>query len=144
MGDAQRFFVKEHFAAHEGSRVTICKADFENNRALTASDADGRMRVWDLETCSCVGTFDSRIAGPTRIAEVDWKNKRVLSGSANGPLYFWDMQTCKVLNKLEGHKDKVTSLTVDPKFQYAISTSDDETARVWHLGKRGEAATMGI
>lgn len=101
------------------------------------------MRVWDLDSLSCVGTFDSKVDGPTRVAEVDWKNKRVLSGSEMGTLYFWDMNTCKILNKLEGHKDKVTSVTVDPKFQLAVSTSDDETARIWNLGKRGEAAAVG-
>lgn len=55
----------------------------------------------------------------------------VISGSEDGIIYIWDLVTTNIVAKLQGHSKTVCSIAFHPKDIGLLSTSTDETIRVW-------------
>eukprot|EP00928_Gymnodinium_smaydae_P088507 TRINITY_DN72585_c0_g1_i1.p1 TRINITY_DN72585_c0_g1~~TRINITY_DN72585_c0_g1_i1.p1 ORF type:complete len:541 (+),score=158.36 TRINITY_DN72585_c0_g1_i1:161-1783(+) len=138
--DAEKLCVREEIAAHEAP-CFMARADFaKGGKALTSSKADGRVRVWDLETSTCIGSF-IHDSGPSSICHVDWQKRRVLSGSELGEVFLWDLDSCAEIHCFKGHSDRINNFHVDPAFSTGISAGGDDTARIWDLNSRKE---MGV
>ena len=57
----------------------------------------------------------------------------LLHGRRNGTIHIWDIQKGTVVNQLEGHLRKVSSLTVTRDGRYALSSSWDGTSILWEV-----------
>ena len=54
----------------------------------------------------------------------------------------WDMRTGRSVMVMEGHVRGILALDFSPNGAALVSGSEDHTARVWDLRKRGTAATL--
>jgi len=61
--------------------------------------------------------------------------KKIVSGSGDGAVRLWDIDTGKVIAKLAGHTDRVSSVCWNRDGRRMVSGSEDGTARVWDDGK---------
>ncbi len=61
---------------------------------------------------------------------------KIMAGFRNSQVLIWDIRSKKVLQKLIGHQNGVTSVAFFGKDRYAITSSYDMTTRVWDLQTR--------
>jgi WD40 repeat protein len=85
----------------------------------------------------------------------DREGRRCASGGFDKTIYIWDVLTGKALQKLEGHKDIVFSVSFSPDGNYLLSTSggdrrngkwlegQDHTMRLWDLKTGKEVRQFG-
>lgn len=121
---------------HPGSVTALAIAP-DGRHVITASGADHVLRVWDLETATCV----RKLSGNTScghnwtVTTVAIVNPRlVLSGSSGqrSPL-IWDWRTGACLGGLSGHGGGINGLAVTSDGRWAASGSGDKTLRLWNL-----------
>jgi WD40 repeat protein/transcriptional regulator with XRE-family HTH domain len=106
----------------------------DGTRLLTNAD-DRTARLWDVAT----GNELQRFTSPLEFVSF---NTVAVSLSPDGPLVItaagtivqlWDAATGKELRRLAGHTDEVNMARFSPDSRYALTTSDDGTARVWDV-----------
>jgi WD40 repeat protein len=90
---------------------------------------DGTMRVWDVETGTCLREFEGRHA---RCVAWSANNEHVLSAS-NGILELIHFASGQRLQKLVGHSDGIYCAAFDFHGRRALSGSRDGTGRIWDL-----------
>ncbi|ORZ25860.1 WD40-repeat-containing domain protein [Absidia repens] len=140
------------FDGHQGE-VTAIHADSSN---LVSGSNDKTMKLWDLETQSCVLTMDVMWASQHSsssasssswsfdslklnffepsidyIGALQFWNFALASGTMDGKLRMWDLRTGQAHRTLPGHKGAITALQFDEI--HLVSGSADKTIRVWDL-----------
>ena len=90
------------------------------------------MRIWDVETGKQVGEpfpDDEQI----NAAGVSFDNKFVVSGSG-GRVRIWDLETReRVMYPFQAHDAFVSSAQFSPDGKRVMSTSFDNTIRIWDV-----------
>ena len=73
----------------EGHNTSILKVHFLNNGTqLISSASDGLIKLWNIKTSECVGTFDKHDDKAWALC-VSKDESKVLSGGADGRLVIW-------------------------------------------------------
>ncbi|GFE53011.1 p21-activated kinase-interacting protein 1, putative [Babesia ovis] len=57
----------------------------------------------------------------------------ILVGNEHGALQVYSVRSLKLLKSLKGHKRSITSVSVHPNGELALSVSEDATVRLWDL-----------
>lgn len=141
----------------------VCVAWSPNAEHIMASgDAAGVVRVWDANAAAPLCELHAHEDGE-RIHSLDWSgwgDARLLSSSADGTLRLWDASSVRAkhgapaasvapLGVLRGHSTDVRAGRFAPKGTalttvFALSSSDDGTARLWDLSRvEGAEAAPG-
>ncbi len=94
---------------------------------ISGSD-DGTIKIWDLETFTCIKTLEGHSRPVTSLAISDG---RLISAFYNGTIKIWDLETFTCIKTLEGHSRPVTSLAISDG--RLISGSNDCTIKIWDL-----------
>ncbi|KAI9304031.1 WD40-repeat-containing domain protein [Cunninghamella echinulata] len=137
------------FDGHQ-SEITALHADTTN---LVTGSNDKTMKLWDLETQSCVLTMDvmwaSQHSGSSistsssswsfnffepavdYVGALQFWNFALASGTVDGKLRMWDLRTGQAHRTLPGHKGAITALQFDEI--HLVSGSADKTIRIWDL-----------
>lgn len=58
---------------------------------------------------------------------------KIIAGFRNSHIIIWDVHTAKIIHRLHGHQNGVTSVAFFGKDKYVISSSHDNTTRIWDL-----------
>jgi WD40 repeat protein len=106
-----------------------------DQRRLASSSADGTVRIWDLETGSCLHV----------LAHAHWVIRSLFSpdgrylivSGLSATIYVWDAVAGKLLQTLTGHLDWVWSIALSSDGRTLFSTGEDRTIRVWDLPTGG-------
>ena len=61
---------------------------------------------------------------------------RVIAGYEDGLVRVWDVGTSNLIGALAGHESLVTSISIGPRGELAVSGSADNTVVLWDLEKR--------
>jgi len=117
-----------------------------DGKRVAAGSWDHKARIWDLAT----GQLQLEIPHEgLYVHGVAWSPDGkwlATGGSAKGKyLSLWDAQTGKLVTTLPGHTDAVVNVGFSDNGDWLISTSYDETARLWDLRDRStprEAAAI--
>jgi WD40 repeat protein len=108
---------------------------------LSASD-DGTLKLWDLQRALEV-QIEPAHGGIVHAVAFSPDGKRAISASGDGTLKIWGElagaagagpEGIQVERTLEGHEDSVIGVAIAPDGKRAISTSFDQTLKVWDLG----------
>lgn len=75
----------------------------------------------------------SREVNVTSVAVNPAYFKCIATGSLDGVVRLWDLKTSSLLERFEGHKDSVYSVSFSPDGKSLVSGSLDKTVKVWDL-----------
>ena len=126
---------------------TVAAAQTGAGPVVVTSDHKGMVRLWDPGTGAQIGQAFAGPLGGTRALAASVLDGRpvVLIGTGDGRIRRWDPTTDArpVGRPLSGHGDKVTAaMTVEVDgTTLVVSSSLDETARLWNLADGTEAGT---
>ncbi|KAF4123233.1 F-box and WD-40 domain protein CDC4 [Geosmithia morbida] len=98
---------------------------------LVSGGCDRDVRVWDLETGTCLHTLRGHTS-TVRCLKMADKNTAI-SGSRDTTLRIWDIQTGLCRNVLVGHQSSVRCLEI--KGDIVVSGSYDTFAKVWSISE---------
>jgi len=99
--------------------------------AVTGS-YDKTMRVWDLETGTCLQTLHGHF-DEIRSVSMTPDGRRAVTGCYDNTVRVWDMERGICLRTLEGHREGVGSVSVTPDGCRVVTGSLDHTVRIWNV-----------
>ncbi|KAI0705953.1 WD40-repeat-containing domain protein [Cytidiella melzeri] len=106
-----------------------------NNQWLASATVQGSLHTWNFtdgqtKEFNCIDgkSYSKVIFTPD--------GEQLLCGSDNGQIYIYEAATLSVLQTLSGHTSSIHSLHISPTTGYLLSSSGDQTMRVWDI-KRG-------
>ena len=100
---------------------------------LTASN-EGDLKVWDVETGSCLETYEINKDGLTMLS-TNKAETVVLARILDGGFCIWDLDTKTCIFRAQGHEAKVNRATLDASERYVLTASQDCTAKLWDLSQ---------
>lgn len=99
---------------------------------LASGGTDEIVRVYDLGKLEEVGELIEHTDTVLSLAFIG--NKFLLSGGKDGKLCLWRCRDWNCVATLKGHKPgPVNSIAVHPSGKIALTTSDDNSLRMWNL-----------
>jgi WD40 repeat protein len=115
----------------------------DGSRILTSSD-DRTARLWDVATGNELQRFTSPLEfAPFNPLAVSLSpDGRLVLTAAGMIVQLWDAATGQELRRLAGHTDEVNMVTFSPDSRYALTTSDDGTARMWDVATGQEVRRL--
>ncbi len=118
----------------EGSGISSL---FISDGMLFTGDREGKIKIWDLDTKTCIKTLDvHRCVNSLVISD----RKLIFPGSYTGKIHIWDLETDTPIGILEGHTYEVNCLAFsDGKL---FSGSEDKEIKIWDLDTNSCIATL--
>jgi WD40 repeat protein len=117
-------------AVLEGHKGVVLSATFSpDGKQIISGGFDKKLIVWDVETKKPVLSYD----GENRIRCLKFipKSPNLILGSEEGWLVHFDPRGGKILKKIQGHKDAVTSLQFQSDGKTFYSSSFDKRIKEW-------------
>ena len=138
LGHAESGRLLAHLASHEAS---VEAAGFCQPLPLAASGAmDGKLAIWDLNSF----TLRHTCAHGAGVIELRWlrDSPLLVACTVSRELRVWDARSGGCLATLLGHADACLCLELGYTAEgvFALSGSDDRTARVWRVPTEAAAA----
>lgn len=92
----------------------------------------------------CVHTFAGNSTGSSCVNALDISPDGDIfaSGGDDKIIKLWDLNHKKILSKLPGHSQGVTSIAFSPNGGILATASDDKTIKLWHLHPSREIYTL--
>jgi WD40 repeat protein len=120
--------------------VTDClfvpSVEGQKQRVVTACQ-DSNLYLWEQTSVDPLEYEEVRIFeghdGPVMACDVSDDGKHLVSGSKDDSIKVWALENALNLRTFEGHEDWVISVNItrDRKQQHIVSTSRDQTIRIW-------------
>ena len=114
---------------------------------LASGSWDQVIKLWDVETRRLVGTWEvpreTNALWPLSLA-FSPDGSPLVSGFQDGTVRLWDVANLTEVATLEGHTDRVTSVSFSPDGSLLASGGGrkDPTVRLWDVETRAEVATL--
>jgi WD40 repeat protein len=116
-----------------------------DGKLAAAASWDRKARVWDLESGKLL--FEIPHDG-LYVHGIAWSPDGTMlatGGSAKGKyLNLWDAKTGKLVTAIPGHTDAVVSVGFSDNGKWLVSTSYDNTARLWDLTDRSHPVEAAV
>jgi WD40 repeat protein len=94
---------------------------------MAEGGADGRVALWDVVNRTVVRHFESSAAALAFSPD----GSRLAGAMLNRSVHIWNVADGKVITRLTGHSEPVTSLAFSPDGDSLVTGSDDRTVRLW-------------
>ena len=117
---------------------------------MVSGSADNTVRLWDANTGRELRKFSGHTEGVIGVA-FSPDGTRIASGSGGRfgrwggwdyAVHLWDANTGSHLRTLNGHRDRVNSLSFSPDGATLASGSYDDTARLWDVNTGSHLRTL--
>ncbi|WP_242045546.1 MULTISPECIES: WD40 repeat domain-containing protein [unclassified Calothrix] len=111
--------------------ATIFSVAFSpNGKILATGDANGEIRLWQIDDGQPILTFKGH-TGFVRSVAFSPDGQTLASGSVDKTIKLWSVNDGKCIQTLQGHSDRVESVAYSPNGQLIVSGSYDQNLRIW-------------
>ncbi|MBS1988025.1 hypothetical protein JST56_03455 [Candidatus Dependentiae bacterium] len=107
--------------------------------SLASASRDNTIRVWDLNTNTCVATLEGHRGWVYCITLLP--DGRLASGSSDKTIRVWNLNTNTCVSTLERHRSVAYCITLLPNSRFA-SGSSDNMIWIWDLNTNTSVATL--
>jgi WD40 repeat protein len=107
-------------------------ACLRDNRRVASVSADQSVRVCDLLSMQCIGTFAGH-TGEVNSVAITPDERFLISASGDHTVRMWDLDTGQCSQVLCGHDEVVWRVAVSPNGEILASGSGDDTVRLWSI-----------
>ena len=125
---------KKYFEINE--EIEQISINSNRNQFLIISNKKKEIKLFDIRDRKLLNVLklDSKLFNK---AIFDHGGKKVISITEDKSIIVWDVFKGVVLQELKGHLDRVFNLEINSDDTYLLSSSFDNTARLWNLAKKG-------
>ena len=143
----------EYFKCNHEKRVTSAKFSYDGKLVASAS-VDGTVKIWDVTAKKLLHTLvinptaiDSHPLGQKPEAFFTSDGKHLISNFGGTEIDVWNPITGNPISQIRGHSGTIISAVSSEDGKLLVTTSTDNTARVWELESglelQGFSATNG-
>ncbi|XP_042191780.1 cell division cycle protein 20 homolog [Callorhinchus milii] len=120
------------FTQHQGAVKAVAWCPWQANILASGGGTSDRfIRLWNVNTGSCLNAVDTR----SQVCSIVWSTeyKELVSGHgySQNQLVMWKYPTLTKVAELKGHQARVLDLALSPDGTTVCSAAADETLRVW-------------
>lgn len=132
-GQADQYQVHQVLEGHGGSVQTLLFSaePSQSSRCLISGSYDQTLRLWDLETHTCVVIGEHQ--GSVQALVLDHHSQCLLSGGEDGQILLWSFPEGQALGTLDRTTSAVERLVLAPHGDALVAGCSDGTLRVWQL-----------
>ncbi|PSB22637.1 hypothetical protein C7B76_03065 [filamentous cyanobacterium CCP2] len=116
--------------------IVFCVAFSPDGTYLATGDAEGGLRLWQVEDGKLLMDFEGHIGWVWSIA-FSADGQRLASCSSDKTIRIWEVATGQCLHTLRGHQSSVWAVAFSADGQLLASGGDEPTVRLWnaHTGE---------
>ena len=108
----------------------------EHSTSLAIGESDGRIKIYDTETCKVVRDLGVHSC---RAGSLAWNGHLIGSGSRDRTILVRDLRTSdNYLSKFVGHRQEICGLKWSPDQKYLASGGNDNKIIIWSTRNQGE------
>lgn len=110
-------------------------------RLVATGSFDKTVKLFDLQTQSCLQTFYQNTAAVTAVKFHPFGSV-LATGSADNSIKLWDVRSNQLLQHYSAHDLAVSSLDFHPSGNFLLSSSLDSSIRLWDLRRGHQLYTI--
>uniref|UniRef100_UPI0037E83F20 cell division cycle protein 20 homolog n=1 Tax=Semicossyphus pulcher TaxID=241346 RepID=UPI0037E83F20 len=117
---------------HQGAIKALAWCPWQPNiLASGGGTSDRHIRVWDVNSGSCISSLDTQSQISSLVFSPNHKELVSAHGYAHNNVVIWKYPSFTKVAELNGHEDRVLSLTLSPDRSTVATVAGDETIRLW-------------
>lgn len=98
---------------------------------LLGAGDDGVARIWTVDSKEAIEEID--LGYPVTAAKWSLDGQQVFLGGIDNDIHCFDLRKKQVVYSLRGHTDTISGLSVSPSGSHLLSSSFDNTVRIWDI-----------
>uniref|UniRef100_A0A7N6C3Z7 CDC20/Fizzy WD40 domain-containing protein n=1 Tax=Anabas testudineus TaxID=64144 RepID=A0A7N6C3Z7_ANATE len=117
---------------HQGAVKALAWCPWQQNiLASGGGTSDRHIRIWNVNSGSCISSLDTQSQISSLVFAPNYKELVSAHGFAHNNVTIWKYPSLTRVAELNGHEDRVLSLTLSPDCSTIASVAGDETIRLW-------------
>lgn len=117
------------FQAHQSQITSL--AVVQKPRLVITASADGKLRVWNLETSNLHSQLEGYPGIPSCVAAFP-SSTFVVSGGNDGTLVIWNSESSEHIRTMLKHRQRITAISMAPDRKRFASGDTSGTLCVWN------------
>ncbi|XP_062259535.1 cell division cycle protein 20 homolog [Platichthys flesus] len=120
------------WSEHQGAVKALAWCPWQPNiLASGGGTSDRHIRVWNVNSGSCISSIDTQSQISSLCFAPNYKELVSAHGYAHNNVVIWNYPSLTRVAELNGHEDRVLSLTMSPDCSTVATVAGDETIRMW-------------
>ncbi|XP_062285057.1 cell division cycle protein 20 homolog [Scomber scombrus] len=120
------------WSEHQGAVKALAWCPWQPNiLASGGGTSDRHIRIWNVNSGSCITSLDTQSQISSLVFAPNYKELVSAHGYAHNNLTIWKYPSLVKVTELNGHEDRVLSLTLSPDSSTVATIAGDETIRLW-------------
>ena len=122
------------FPGHTGKILSL--AISRNGKYIVSGSSDGKIKLWELSTGNLIITL--RRGGWVNSVAISHDGSIIICGSrakdiSGEFITFWDALSGKIILKINGHKNLISSLKITANEKFIVSAVGDYLIKIWNF-----------
>lgn len=111
--------------------VNCVSATRSGPELLVSGSDDGKVMIWDPQAKEPLDVLD--VGYPVTAAAFSDDSSQIYIGGIDNQVHIYDLARKTTVLSLRGHMDTITSVSLSPSGSHLLTTSFDDTLRIWDV-----------